>query len=243
MSTFSASVEVGGDRWCTVWVPQLPGLFTNEPSERAALRALPDAIAAYCAWLRGHGEPIRQPRSVRVKIIERHQVRAGMRWGNYDVLHTFERRPVTPKEVARALRWMGILRGETLAFLDALPRGALPWTRPGQARTIKRHLQHVAAGERWYLQRLALGPFPDLGRTTNPVERLARVRTLVGWRLLRLSPEERARIVQTDGKWWSARKMLGRFLYHERYHLRSIARIARYQRVRVPAGLGGWARY
>ncbi len=36
--------------------------------------------------------------------------------------------------------------------------------------------------------------------------------------------------------------MLGRFLYHERYHLRSMARIARYHRARVPKGLGGWAR-
>ncbi len=236
-------MEVGGDRWCTVWVPQLPGLFTNAPSERAALRALPETITAYCAWLRGHGEPVRQPRTVRVNVIERHQVREIMRWGDYHVLHTFERAPVTPEEVARALRLMGILRSETLALVDSLPRGARDWTRPGQARTIKRHLEHIAAGERWYLQRLALGPFPSLGRTTNPVERLRRVRTLVGWRLLRLSPEERARIVKTDGKWWSARKMLGRFLYHERYHIRSIARIARYHRVRLAHGLAGWARY
>ncbi|MGH2376143.1 MAG: DinB family protein [bacterium] len=207
------------------------------------MRALPQQIAAYCAWLRGHGEPIRQPRSVRVKILERHQVRAGMRWGGYDVLHTFERRRVTPEEVARALRWMGILRSETMAFVDALPREALQWTSPGQARTIKRHLQHIAGAERWYLQRLALGPFPDLGRTRDPVERLVRVRTLVGWRLLRLSPEERARIVRTDGKWWSARKMLGRFLYHERYHIRSMARIARYHAAPVPQRLAGWARY
>ncbi|MGQ0551470.1 MAG: DinB family protein [Armatimonadota bacterium] len=207
------------------------------------MRALPDAIAAYCAWLAGHGEPIRRPRIVRVKVIERHQVRAGMRWGGYDALHTFERRPVTPEEVARAMRWMGILRSETLGFVHSLPRGALRWTRPGQARTIKQHLQHIARAERWYLQRVALGPFPDLGRTTNPVERLARVRILVGWRLLRLSPEECARIVQTDRKWWSARKMLGRFLYHERYHLRSMARIARYHEARVPDGLGGWLRY
>lgn len=243
MSTFSVSVEVGGDRWCTIWVTELPGLFVNMASERAALRALPQHISAYSAWLRGHGEAVPQPKSVQVKILERHRVRAPMRWGDYHVLHTFERAPVTPDEVARALRWMGILRSETLALVDSLPRGALDWTRPGQTRTIKRHLEHIAAGERWYLRRLALGPFPALGRTRNPVERLARVRMLVGWRLLRLSSEERARIVQTDGKWWSARKMLGRFLYHERYHIRSIARIARYYKARVPHGLAGWARY
>lgn len=243
MSRFSASIEVGGDKWCTIWVPELLGLFVNEPSERAALRALPDAIAAYCAWLRGHGEPVRQPRTIRYRIIERHEVRSGLRWGEYDVLHTFERRPVAPEEVARALRWMGLMRSETVRFVESLSPDCLHWSRPGQVRTIKRHLQHIASAERWYLQRVALGPFPDLGRTRDPLERLARVRSMVGWRLLRLTPEECARIVKTDRKWWSARKMLGRFLYHERYHLRSIARIARYHRARVPEGLGGWAQY
>lgn len=235
-------MEIGADKWCTVWVPELPGVFLNMSSEPAAMLALPDAIVAFCAWLRGHGEPVVQPRSVRVRVIERHQVRSRLRWGGYDVLHAFERRPVAPEEVARTLRWMGLLRSDTLRFVESLPPEALDWSRPGQIRTIKRHLQHIASAERWYLQRLALGPFPDLGRTRDPVERLARVRSLVGWRLLRLTPEECARVVQTDRKWWSARKMLGRFLYHERYHLRSMARIARYHRARVPKGLGGWAR-
>jgi hypothetical protein len=56
-----------------------------------------------------------------------------------------------------------------------------------------------------------------------------------------MTREERARIMQAEnGRWWSARKMLGRMLYHERYHIRSMARIARYHRAPVPQGLGGW---
>jgi hypothetical protein len=36
---FSASGEVGGDGWCTAWVPELSGCFVNLSSEKAALRA------------------------------------------------------------------------------------------------------------------------------------------------------------------------------------------------------------
>ncbi len=92
-------------------------------------------------------------------------------------------------------------------------------------------------------ERRSLGPFPDLGRTTDPVKRLARVRRMAFARLKRLTPTERARIRKIDHEWWSTRKMLGRFLYHERYHLRSMARIVRYHGVRVPVGVGGWAAY
>lgn len=108
---------------------------------------------------------------------------------------------------------------------------------------IAQHLRHIAGAGRWYLTRLALGPFPDLGRTTDPIERLARVRRMVVARLRRLTAAERARIIKIEHEWWSARKMLGRFLYHERYHLRSMARIARHHGLKVPPGPGGWPRY
>ena len=243
MSPFAVSIEVGGDRWTTAWVAEFPGLFVNEPSEQAARRALPAAIAAYLGWLRRHGEPVRVVRAPAVAVAARHQVRARMRWGGYAVLHEFERPPVTRREVARALRWMGYLRRDTLSFIALVPPGGLEWTRPSQERTIAQHLRHIAGAERWYLTRLALGPFPDLGRTTDPIERLARVRRLVVARLRRLTAEERARIIKTEHEWWSARKMLGRFLYHERYHLRSMARIARHHGLKVPPGRGGWPRY
>ncbi|MBI3976082.1 MAG: DinB family protein [Armatimonadetes bacterium] len=222
---------------------EFPGLFLNEPSERHALRALPGAIAASLRWLRRHGEPVRSAAAPAVTVASRYVVKPRLRWGGYAVLHQFERPPVTRDEVARALRWMGFMRRDTLALVASLPADGLAWTRPGQERTIKRHLQHVAGAERWYLQRLALGPFPHLGRTSDPIERLARVRKMAVARLRRLTAAERARIHKIDHKWWSARKMLGRFLYHERYHLRSMARIAAHHGVRVPHGLGGWARY
>jgi hypothetical protein len=242
-STFSASVEVGRDAWCTIWIAELRGLFVNMSSERAAVQAVPAAITGHLQWLERHGELPHPPTRFTLSVTERHRARGGMRWGDYEVLHEFERPPVTPEEVGRALRWMGCMRLDTVRLIESLPRTALDWSRPGQERSIRENLYHLARGERWYLHRLNLKPLPTIGGARNPLRRLAHVRGHVGWRLLHLAPEECARVVQTDGRWWSARKMLGRFLYHERYHLRSIARIVRYHRAPVPAGLGGWPRY
>lgn len=240
---FSASVEVGADGWATIWVPELAGLFLNGSTERETLREIPQAIKAYQRWLRGHGEPVRVTAAPAVDVVQRSQARARMRWGNTTVLHDFQRPRLTQPELARGLRWMGFMRWDTLLLLAALPPAGLDWTKPGQARTIAQHLRHVANAERWYLDRLALGPFPDLGRTTDPLERIARVRRMTLARLAKMTREERARIRKVDGEWWSARKMLSRILYHERYHLRSMARIGAYHRVRVPERLGGWVRY
>lgn len=242
---FSASIEVGGDGWCTAWVPELPGCFVNEQSEQAALLTLPKAIVAYLRWLRRHRERVRLLRAAAVRIVERHQRAEPMRWGNYEVLHAFERCPVARTELARLLRWMRFMRADTLQLLDLVPPDGLTWSRPGQKRTIGEHLHHMAHAEQWYLERVALGPSPGPAVSTgDPVGHLATVRSGVAARLSRMTREERARIVQADnGRWWSTRKMLGRMLYHERYHIRSMARIARHHRVRVGEGLGGWERY
>ncbi|MDR7486083.1 MAG: DinB family protein [Armatimonadota bacterium] len=242
-TTYSASLEVGHDGWCTVWIAELPGLFVNMSSERAALRALPEAVTAYLQWLESHGELSDPPRRIAVKVTERHRVPVRLRWGGYAALHGFERSPVTPEDLVRCMRLMGDMRADTLRLLEGLPRAALDWSRPGQTRTIKEHLLHVASSERGYLERLRLGPLPAVGRVRHPVERLTRARVTVSWRLMRLTPEERTRVVKTDGEWWSLGKVLRRLLYHERYHIRSVARILRYHGSAVPDGLGGWPRY
>ena len=245
MAEFSASIEVGGDGWCTAWVPEMPGCFVNLPSEGAALRALPAAILAYLRWLRRHGESVRLPRAVTVRLVERHTWPEPMRWGNYEALHGFKRRPLTRDDLLRLLRWMRFMRRDTLRLVGLLPAGGLNWSRPGQMRTIGENLQHIASGERWYLSRVALRP-PRRSAlpAAAPLAGLAESRSIAVARLSRMTRDARARIIQADNqRWWSARKVLGRMLYHERYHLRSMARIARYHGVRVPGGLGAWARY
>lgn len=239
---FSAYVEVGGDGWCTVWVGELLGFFLNEPSEKQAMARLPDGIRAYLRWLRRHGEQIDAPRRIRLAVAEREVHRAAMRYGGYKALFSCDRPPVTKADIEKAIRWMGYMRADLLGLVGLLAPGAMTWRRRPGGRTIERHLRHIASAERWYLQRFPCR-WQRLARAVDPIERLHRMRQVVIPRLRALTAEERAQIVKPEHSWWSRRKMLGRFLYHERYHIRTIARIARERGVRVPEGLGGWHTY
>lgn len=203
---------------------------------------LPGGIRAYLRWLKRHGERIEVPRSIRFTVAEREVHRAGMRYGSYKALFSCDRPPVTKAEIERAIRWMGHMRADMLQLVGLLPSGAMDWRKPPGSRTIERHLRHIASAERWYL-----GRFPSrwqrMAPERDPIERLHKMRQRVIPMLRVLTAEERAQIVKPEHSWWSRRKMLSRYLYHERYHIRSIARIAIEHGVRVPEGLGGWHSY
>ncbi len=166
-----------------------------------------------------------------------------MKWGSYSALHACDRLPVTTADIEKAIRWMGYMREDLLRLIGRLPPEAMSWRRtPKQEVTVKRYLQHIAGAERWYLQRF-WSRLPRLERAPTPTERLARVRAMAVRRLRRMTAGERSQVVKADYEYWSARKILGRFLYHERYHIRSIARIAIAHGLRIPEGLAGWHTY
>jgi hypothetical protein len=241
---FSALVEVGRDGWATVWVGELLGLFVNESSEDEALRQIPGAIVAYLQWLRRHGEDIKAPEAAMVAGAERQTPDLDLAYGEYAALFDRDRVPVTDDDLVQATRWMRYMRDDTLDLVARLPAAAMGWRRrPDHKYSIGDYLEHIARAERWYLTRL----WPDVplhvpGATVLRSLAQSRERAL-NW-LLTMPVELRGRVVDFGGgDLWTARKVLGRYLYHERYHIRSIARIALEQSVEVPDGLGGWHTY
>lgn len=244
MRSFSALVEIGRDGWATVWVGELLGLFVNEPFEDEALRQLPSAIVAYLQWLRQHGETIEVPDSVTVAVAERRTSDLDFAYGQYEALYDRERVPVTGDDLAQATRWMRYMRQDTLDLVARLPEGALTWRRtPDHKYSIGDYLEHIARAERWYLTRL-WPEVPEHVPGPTPLLSLARSRErALNW-LLAMPAGLRGKAVDfDDGEPWTARKVLGRYLYHERYHIRSIARISLGRGVEVPDGLGGWHTY
>ncbi len=244
MRGFSAYVEVGSDQWCTVWIGELLGFFLNEASEREALYQLPQAMTAYLGWLRRHGESVEVPRTVSYRVVARELHRARLAFGGYRSLFSCDRVPVTLRDLEDAFRWMGYMRQDLGKLMQMLPPEGMDWRRrPQGAMTTKQYLQHVASAERWYLRRFHW-VLPRLERAPNVVERLARVRILAVNKLRGMTEEERSRVFKSnDHSYWSARKVLGRLLYHERYHIRSIVRIGLQHGLHIPDGLGGWHRY
>jgi hypothetical protein len=244
VGSFSALVEVGRDGWATVWVGELLGLFVNEASEEDALRHLPGAIIAYLEWLSRHGEAIVMPGAATVTVTERLTPDLDLAYGEYAALFDRDRASVTDDDVMQATRWMRYMRRDTLALVERLPAGAMAWRRtPDHEYSIGDYLEHIARAERWYLSRL----WPEVPKHVpgpTPLLSLARSRErALSW-LLAMPAGLRGKIVDVGGgDLWTARKALGRYLYHERYHIRSIARIAKERSVEIPGGLGGWNTY
>jgi hypothetical protein len=241
---FSALVEVGRDGWATVWVGELLGLFVNKSSEDEALRELPGAIVAYLQWLRRHGKDVEAPDAVTVTVAERQTPDLDLAYGEYAGLFDRDRVPITDDDLVLATRWMRYMRDDTLDLVARLPAAAMAWRRrPDHKYSIADYVEHIARAERWYLTRLWPEVPPHVPGPT-PLLSLARSRErALNW-LLTMPVDLRGKVVDFGGgDLWTARKVLGRYLYHERYHIRSIARIALERGVEVPDGLGGWQTY
>ena len=241
---FSALVEVGRDGWATVWVGELLGLFVNESSEDEALRQLPGAIVACLQWLRQHGEDTEALDAVTVAVTERQTPELDLAYGEYAALFARDRVPVSDDDLVQAMRWMRYMRDDTLDLVARLPAGAMEWRRtPDHKYSIADYLEHIARAERWYLTRLWPEVPPHVPGPT-PLISLAQSRERALNRLLTMPVDLRGKVVYFGGgDLWTSRKVLGRYLYHERYHVRSIARIVLERGVDVPDGLGGWHTY
>lgn len=243
MNSFSVYIEIGKDGWCTLWVGSLLGFFLNEPSQEEAEGKIPLGIRAYLKWLQRYGEQVDLPESVVYRVVQREEVDIPLANGEYKYLFDCDRVEVGEEEVEKAIRWMGFVRSDLMTLMDILPEGAMEWRRhPAHPFSVSRYLGHIARAEWWYLSRF----WPDLSppeRDQDPLTALAEKRALAMEKLRGMTQKERRKVVEVDGELWTARKILGRFLYHERYHIRSIARIALKGGLQVPEGLAGWHSY
>ncbi len=140
------------------------------------------------------------------------------------------------------LAYVRASRRTLLDLADRLGPALADWRPAEGKRTIGEVLGHVADAEAFYAVRLedparpAIPARPsgsptmaelwkhyagrDLG--LGPAERLARTRELVVDRLGRLNDDDRRRVIESRGETWTARKVLRRLAWHERYHTRQI---------------------
>ncbi len=231
---YSLCLEIGGDGWCTAWVAQLPGAHISRPSEREALAVMPQEITAYLRWLRHFGEGIAYPRSVDVEVSERRVFRAGLRHGGTQAFFEIDRPSMTLREVRQQLRWLQHSRRMLHMLVDGLAPAQLAWGTPGRKGrppgkggggwTIGLYLRHIGGVEKWYLRQFWRG-LPRLTRSSTPFDRLANARTQVLQVIGHPRRTDLSRTYRPYGESWTLRKVLRRLLYHERYHMRTIAQI------------------
>ncbi|HYF93064.1 MAG TPA: DinB family protein [Symbiobacteriaceae bacterium] len=207
-----------------IWLARSP----EEVAERA-----PAALAGFFGWLRRHGEagavtPVGG--EIAVEVAELHEaVNFGQSGGAVGLFEP-DRLAATADFIATAVRRLGYARRDLLELVAELPEAALDWAPPDGKRSIRKNLHHVRNAQGWYLTRV-LGWAATERQLPEPwpeatFESLRWTLEGCTTALLDLPPEYRTGIYRATepDEDWTARKMLRRFVEHEREHIEVIRR-------------------
>lgn len=224
-------LELGADGGCMCHCLDHPGAAFKAVSPELVPLLAPEEIAAERAWLAGRGllPPGTPVWPVAVYEAERVLTPARVREGDTEALFAPHRQPLDHATLEEWLRLLEATRAALLALADALPEELLDFRPAPARRSVREVLEHLADAEAFYLVRLD-PPGPEDARRWQEAaapgapwrRRLAWVRRCLIERLGTLDGEARARTVVHDphAEPWTARKVLYRVAWHERWHTR-----------------------
>jgi len=226
-----------GGHWMGHFLEETGCIWISPAREGAAASAAGEIVEFY-SWLRRHGEhsaPASQAQvsadvEVEVQIVEAQEVGSFGQSGAAVGFFGPDREPVTQADILTAVRRLGYARRDLLEAVAGLPEEALDWRPPGGKRTLRANLHHVRNCHGWYLTRVmgwktaeAVLPEPWPEDTFESLEWVMR-RAVDA--VLELPGGLRSGVYRADrpAEDWTARKMLRRFVEHEREHVEVVRR-------------------
>lgn len=214
------------------WVLDLPGCATWADDREAALASVPEAVAAFGAWVVSHGEPALAPSGPECLVVEE----VPTRWvGEEEINPLFgpDRDALTAEALALAIRRLDAARVDLLAMLDRLgvpSTGAGGVSRRGPDRAVERPglavARHVGSAEVWLAGRVDRaarynGPSPEDDLRAY----LAATHAWALETLRSVAVAEPARLVtDSRGEEWTPAKSARRLVFHALDHLAELAR-------------------
>jgi predicted RNase H-like HicB family nuclease len=234
-----AAIETGTTG---LWYGRITGFIgthARATTREGLLKELDEELQHHLGWLRRNGE---EAPAIEDPVIEVAEKVTGVQLlgesGGEVAFFRFDEEPVSDELLLRCIRLMGHNRREILRTVDGLTEEELRNVPPGKGRSINQILRHVCNAEEWYLSRL--GAEADslyeakLGRPVSQVDelpvqdRMKAVREACVASLRVLVPAKngltltRAEYTSYPGERWSTRKVLRRYLEHEREHIYNI---------------------
>jgi predicted RNase H-like HicB family nuclease/uncharacterized damage-inducible protein DinB len=217
LARYRVCLEVGEDGTCMAHVPELMGCFAVGSTREETLDRLRGAISEYLDWLARHREvpaASAEPEEVEIEVVE--QVSTGSGYprkpGEPVAFFAADEEALSHHDLQTAVRLMEHARHDLLEFLRDVPESLLHW-RPGPDEpSIAETLLHMAHAEASYLACL------EEESRQSAFPQLAAIRSWAYHRLSRLTDAELSRLTTHRGEKWSPRKVLRRFLEHDREH-------------------------
>lgn len=203
-----------------LWCADLPGVCTRGADLASALGKMESEI---CAFLRWAGEPV--PELVEVAVDQQRACELCVSDADSDLLLDAERAPLTAVEYeylkALVLRSARDFYAQFCAIPDKNattlpPRKTFYGDLPRTAQEMYEHTRSVNA---YY--------FGEIGVDADNEGTIFECRER-GFAVLEQQPGFLARAAEEGsyGEWWSLRKVLRRFLWHDRIHARAMYRMA-----------------
>ncbi len=210
-------------------VMDLPGCTVRATTKKTALSKLPHAIRAYRSWLCEHGEAVSGlDEPIQAEIAEESGGIGPFDPGDTAALFLPDRRALSLEDMESLIRRMGYSRSDLMGLVTPLTGEMLDWQVSANSFSIRRILRHVGNAEEWYISRiLPAEKLPTEWQNDDQLpileflemERRTAVACIRAW-----TEEERSGLfypttwAQNPGEAWTARKVLRRFLEHEREH-------------------------
>lgn len=203
-----------------LYAKNLPGAYTRGETLASALGKMPQEAAAYLRWL---GNPV--PDVIEPRIVQEKQSELCIRDADSDVIFYCEREPMTLSEY-RSLKALALKSAaDFLALYNAVPdknRSATPVRKTFYGdvpRTAEEMCRHTKSVNEYYFAEIDV-PADNEGTILE-----CRAR---GFDLLEGQEgfPSRGVIDGSYGEEWSLRKVLRRFVWHDRIHARAMYRMA-----------------
>ena len=203
-----------------IYAANYPGAFVRGTSESEALAKFPGELKSYLRWCDAPPAP-----EISVEIVQRKLSELQICDADSDVLFDLERRPMTQAEYdAEKLLVLKSAR-DFAALYASIPHPDISGRPPRRTfygvvpRTPRRMYEHVNSTTAYYAAALGieLENLPDL--YANRMQALAEVELLPDFLSGRV-------YIAPDGESWTLRKLLRRFLWHDRIHARAMWRTA-----------------
>ena len=201
-----------------LYAENFPGAFARGESLSAAMAKMPAEIASYLAW---SGDP--DPDAMEVVIAEEKESELAIRDADSDAIFDCEREPLTREEY-EVLKALALKSAEDfLSLYESIPdkdAGLSPIRKtfygqaPHAAREMYTHTKSVNA---YY--------FSEIGVEADSEGSIYECRKR-GFEVLEAQPDFLQKPAEEGsyGEFWSLRKVLRRFIWHDRIHGRAMWR-------------------
>ena len=203
-----------------LYAERFPGAFTRGPSQASAIRKMPAEIKSYLRW---RGGPI--PDALEVEIVQEKSSALTVSDADSDVLFDSERQALSPPEYAELKALALKSARDFLTLFEAIPdpnRSCLPARETFYGlvpRTALEMYEHTKNVNEYYFSEIGV-PADNEGTLLACRER--------GFAALESKPHflKNPVVPGSYEEEWSLRKVLRRFVWHDRIHARAMYRMA-----------------